>query len=553
MRVDKSGNWAVASRDLFKAIDCEHCVRLSMAAKAKVPGVLARVEPYVEDLSQKLPIIQGNQRERNVFDQIKASLPDGDFVELKNDLAEQTIATMNDFVPVIAQGYFSVIHSGYEWSGYADLLVLEGYEIQQLENGMIAAAKVGPVPETPKYTPWDIKNSSSGDTKYQIQLAGYLDALEKLGLASQHQMGIVLSFSKGIVRYELEDSIALFADALAKLVSILSETTPETITKGFVTTWSCAKKSVCTAVYCDYPGLCDETFKAEHVLELLPNMSVHHAPKFRAAGINDVTTLAHCTSAPHIDDLKPEFAERYWQAAQVMQLEFEGHKALISKIAGTPELPSPTAHDIFFDIEWFNPVDATGEFIFMFGLVTDDEAFEVYIAETPATELAQFDRFLDFGLACLNANPDMHIYHYHNPEPLRVAMLSKRYGGHRTADAEALIARMVDLRPVAMDVFIPGSGSYSIKKLEKYYDADSKLHRGGLVAGGADAMYQFELFRVALAEGNREEADRIMKVIADYNKDDCLSTKLLYDWLRSLNFEEPNQVISWNKPKPGLV
>jgi uncharacterized protein len=94
-----------------------------------------------------------------------------------------------------------------------------------------------------------------------------------------------------------------------------------------------------------------------------------------------------------------------------------------------------------------------------------------------------------------------------------------------------------------MDAFVPGSGSYSIKSLEKYYDADTKLNRGELVAGGADAMYQFELFRVALAEDRRADAGKIMGVIADYNKDDCLSTKLLYDWLRSLNFNVINQIV----------
>jgi uncharacterized protein len=101
---------------------------------------------------------------------------------------------------------------------------------------------------------------------------------------------------------------------------------------------------------------------------------------------------------------------------------------------------------------------------------------------------------------------------------------------------------MVDLRPVAMNAFTPGSGSYSIKSLETYYGADSKLNRDKLVSGGADAMYQFELFRVALAKGETAEAKAIMKVIFDYNRDDCLSTKLLNDWLRSLNFALADEV-----------
>ena len=513
-----------------------------MAVKANVPSVLEKIEPFIEDLAKKLPIIQGNQRERIVFDQIKASLPDGDFVELEKPTTEVTIETMSRLVPVIAQGYFVTTPQGYEWSGYADLLVLEGYDLAQLEDGTIAASKIGDVPDKPRYMPWDIKNSSEGDPKYQIQLAGYLDALQKLGMASDHPMGIVLSFTKGIVKYELEQSMALYRDALSKLVAILNQTTPQTITDGFVANWSCLKKSVCADIYCDYPRLCTKTFKENRVLELLPKMHHTHSPKLRAAGINNVSDLAGFTEAPAVDDLNAEFAERYWRAAKVMTVELDGQKALMSKIVGSPELPQPTPEDLFFDIEWFNPVDSTGEFIFMFGVVSADESFEAFIAETPEEELAKFDEFLNFGMERLIANPEMHIYHYHNPEPLKVAMLAKRYAGHRSADAEALIARMVDLRPVAMNTFIPGSGSYSIKSLESYYGADSKLNRDKLVSGGADAMYQFELFRVALAKGETAEAKAIMKIIFDYNRDDCLSTKLLNDWLRSLNFALVDEV-----------
>ena len=108
-----------------------------------------------------------------------------------------------------------------------------------------------------------------------------------------------------------------------------------------------------------------------------------------------------------------------------------------------------------------------------------------------------------------------------------------------------MIARMIDLKTVTADSFVPGTGSYSIKDLEKYYDANTKLNRGGLVAGGADAMLQFEHYREALAEGDLAKAEALMKIIAAYNKDDCLSTKLLRDWLSSLHFEKQNQIMEW--------
>lgn len=60
-------------------------------------------------------------------------------------------------------------------------------------------------------------------------------------------------------------------------------------------------------------------------------------------------------------------------------------------------------------------------------------------------------------------------------------------------------------------------------------------------------MYQFELFRVALANGQHDIAKPIMKVITDHNKDDCLSTKLLCDWLRVLDFETVDKIVQVGK------
>ncbi len=546
MRIGSNGNWAFASRDLFKAIGCEHCVRLSMAVKAEVATVVEKVKPFEEDLSEKLPIIQGNQRERLVFDQIKSSLPSGDFLEVDGPDSNKTIQAMRKSVPVIAQGYFQSEINGHEWSGYADLLVLEGYDLKQEDDGTIVAVKVADVPEEPKYTPWDVKNSSEGDPKYQVQLATYLNELQELGLASENQIGIVLRFSKGFVRYEIAESMKLYRDALETLMGVLLLVTPRTITEDFVTSWTCTKKSTCDKVYCDYPGLCTTNFKSQRVLELLPNVNHTHGPKIRSAGLADISAIANLDAVPEISGLKPEYAERYWNAAKVMQVEFDGKLALLSKIAGSPEIPAASEGDLFFDVEWFNPVDSNGEFIFMFGLVGTDEKFEVFIAEEQTEEQEKFDLFLDFALGKIAAHPEMHIYHYNNPEPKKLEMLSKRYGGHRAADVERINARMFDLMKVTEASFVPGSGSYSIKNLEAYYDADSKLNRGGLVKGGADAMYQFELSRVALAdEKDSAKARAIMQVIADYNKDDCLSTKLMYDWLRTLKFDAVGQIMAW--------
>jgi uncharacterized protein len=90
---------------------------------------------------------------------------------------------------------------------------------------------------------------------------------------------------------------------------------------------------------------------------------------------------------------------------------------------------------------------------------------------------------------------------------------------------------MVDLCKVSKSMILPGANSYSIKDLERYYDADTKLNRKvNLVAGGADAMLLYYKATVT----DPQNAATHMNIIRDYNMDDCLSTKLLRDWLLQL-------------------
>jgi uncharacterized protein len=93
-------------------------------------------------------------------------------------------------------------------------------------------------------------------------------------------------------------------------------------------------------------------------------------------------------------------------------------------------------------------------------------------------------------------------------------------------------------------MILPGSNSYSIKKLERYYDADTQLNRKiNLVEGGADAMLLYYKATVT----DRANATAHMDIIRDYNRDDCLSTKLLRDWLYQMEayvLEQINQNVS---------
>ena len=96
-----------------------------MAVAAKVPEILARVEPFKVDLSKKVRIIQGNQYEDAIFAELAASVDADDFLEFdrSNQSLEATLEALRSGVPLVAQAMFVHEFGDFEWMGYADLLV----------------------------------------------------------------------------------------------------------------------------------------------------------------------------------------------------------------------------------------------------------------------------------------------------------------------------------------------------------------------------------------------------------------------------------------------
>ncbi len=80
--------------------------------------------------------------------------------------------------------------------------------------------------------------------------------------------------------------------------------------------------------------------------------------------------------------------------------------------------------------------------------------------------------------------------------------------------------RMVDLYRVVREAVRVGEESYSIKSLERFY----MPARTTQVASGGDSLVIYDLYRET---GELSFLD----AIRDYNRDDCLSTLLLRDWL----------------------
>jgi predicted RecB family nuclease len=516
LKTTANNQWRVSSRDFFKA-DCEHCTRIDMAVAAGIPEVLAKTDPFKTDVGALLWVMQGNEYERAVFDEFKNDLQ-GDFVELEKTTMDETLELLRKGTIAVAQGYLEHETDEYFWSGFPDLLLREDFTIVEGKIEQISEPK-----PDPKYVVWDVKATSDPDEKYWIQVASYSECLELHGLSSDKDLGLLAKYCKTHNKPRIE-ALKQLSEAREILIKRLAQATPKLITVDFIQDWRCSKPSVCEKASCTFPDLCTHIREVEHSLHFTyRNTSVE---KYNSVGILTYDQLADASEGPPTVSSETFAKDQKWAKLLIEENRLGKHFELLPR-QDWIELPTPTKDDLFFDVEWFNTVFSKDSNVFMFGYVDAEERFEALDSLEATDELQNFQEFVSRTKVKMESNPGARIYHFHTPEVEHLRKLAIKH--HQLHDeVEYLVSRMIDLRKIVMSMIQPGSNSYSIKKLERYYDADTKLNRkGNLVEGGADAMLLYYKATVI----DTANSTKHMDVIRDYNKDDCLSTKLLRDWL----------------------
>ena len=215
---------------------------------------------------------------------------------------------------------------------------------------------------------------------------------------------------------------------------------------------------------------------------------------------------------------------------------------------GLARLPEPDVADVWFDFEG-DPLEPGG-LDYLNGVLVRAEAvssaavegFEPVVLDGKATpylfrafwahdregEGCAFAVFMDWQAVHFARHPDAHLYHY---APYEKTALRRMASLHATREDEldAMLreGRLVDLYRVVREAVRVGADSYSIKSLEPLYmpirDADTK--------GGGDSIAVYHAWR-----DMREQ--RLLDDIEHYNREDCVSTVLLHDWLLARAGEE---------------
>ncbi len=180
--------------------------------------------------------------------------------------------------------------------------------------------------------------------------------------------------------------------------------------------------------------------------------------------------------------------------------------------------------EIFLDLEGTGEQVQDEELVaidYLIGVLVRSKGEEKYIPFVAHQLDQEEDMFTEF-LKWVLGQEDYVIYHWHNYERTHIQRLVERY--YFSLEAEPILGSMRDLYKDATANFAFPTYGNSLKEIAAYIGY--KWKHADVNAMESIAMY-FQYIQDPV--GNR---DKLEKVI-DYNRDDCVATKLIKDWLQN--------------------
>jgi predicted RecB family nuclease len=394
----------------------------------------------------------------------------------------------------------------------------------------------------------DTKLSRETKAGTVLQLCLYADLVEGVQNLRPAQ-GYVVAPHNAFARqpYRMDDYGAYFRRVRANLVDAVTikaddQSYPE----------PCAHCEICR-----WAQRCDGQRRGDDHLSLVAGATKLQIEELKRQSVNTVAALAAMQSPL---SWKPTRGARgsYERIREQARLQVEGRAAgqilhellAIEPGFGLAALPEPSPGDLFFDLEG-DPFVGERGIEYLFGYAYGETNGTVtYVADWALNrddEKAVFERFIDFVIGRLKIWPDLHVYHFAPYEPAALKRLMGRYAS-RENELDSLLrgARFVDLYSVVRNGIRASVESYSIKKLEPLYGYKRDV---GLIDANR-ALFKIE------AHLELEDSEFIapddLDAVAGYNKDDCLSTQRLRDWLEALRRTLVADGVDIPRPDPSL-
>ena len=285
--------------------------------------------------------------------------------------------------------------------------------------------------------------------------------------------------------------------------------------------------------------MCEPAVEAARDLLLVAGVARPTRRRLIDAGVTTIDELAVRTEP--VADVRGATLDRLREQAR-LQLEQErepegGVRSEVVDAETLRRMPAPSLGDVFFDFEgdplWSERGSTTWGLEYLFGIVevdTGEPVFRSFWAHDRVEERQALVDFIGWLTERREHWPDLHVYHYAAYETAALLRLAARHGVcEDEVDQLLRDGVFVDLYAVVRSAIRVSQRSYSIKKLEPLYMAA----REAAVTNAADSIVVYHQFMAARDAERMSDAAALLDEIAAYNRDDCVSTWMLRDWLLS--------------------
>jgi predicted RecB family nuclease len=532
------GQLVYSATDLVGFLACEHLTNLDRAAVAGLVERPMRVDAELERIAKR-----GEQHEQRFLEGLRQRglhpveiQPDGSITDHGEQLrvaARETIEAMRRAEQVIYQATF---FDGRR-RGHADFLMRVD------EPSDLGAWG---------YEVWDTKLARHAKGSAVIQLCLYADMLAELQGRESASMYLALGGSAAeMVTLRVADYSAYYRvvrTAFERFVANQPAYPPLT-----------RPDPVEHCDVCKWDEACRKQRRELDDLSLVAGITARQRRAFRDRGIPTRGALAATVLPlnPPLTGTSHQAAARVREQARIQVAGdavmprvlserlplLRNREGAIEGDRGLLSLPEPSPGDLFFDIEG-DPFALDDGVEYLFGIleprVRDEHGkptFHSFWAiedgdVTPEGERRAFEAFIDLVMDRLQRDPDLHVYHYAPYEPTAVRRLMGRYGTREDEVDRLLRGRVfVDLFRAVRQGVRASVESYSIKRLEPLYGFERTV---GLRDAGS-SIAEFETWLELGAGGGHDQT--ILARIEAYNRDDCMSTWKLRDWLETQRAE----------------
>ena len=541
-----------SATDLVGFLECGHLASLE---RATVSGHLdrpMRTDPVLDRIAQR-----GQLHEARFLDSLRSEAVDVVKIDSFDGLAldqraargrDATLSAMRDGAHAI---YQAVLFDGRRL-GYTDFL----RRVEQTSN-------LG----SWSYEVWDTNLARHAKASAVLQLCMYSDMLGETQGRTPAEMHLALGGVQGErVSFRVSDYAAYYRLVAREFEAILDstpvyplETRPEPVEHCDMCRWNVQ---------------CRAQWRAKDDLSLVANLTSRQRRALHGVGVTTRTGLAEPKESlpERLDGAGRDALKRIRDQASI-QVRGERAGVVISERVSPPRdregvlvpnhgllmLPEPSAGDLFLDLEgdpYFSSDEVDG-IENLFGVIEPgptnvgrQPAFHTFWSIQSGTVTVQgerraFEALIDLVMDRLAADPKLHIYHYAAYEPTAIKRLAGRHGT-REEEVDRLLRGevFVDLHRAVRQGIRASVESYSIKRLEPLYDFRRKID----LRHAGTSIVEFETW---LELGQGDERDELLAEIEAYNRDDCLSTLYLRDWLEGQRVGLSNE-LGTPMPRPVM-